>query len=150
MSYIFLAGILIVFFVGFNIGGSTIGPAYGPAVGARAVTKTTAGVLMALFFFLGAWTIGWRVVDTLGKDLLKTSGIFTLQSSLVVLFFIGMALFCGNYFGVPASTSMTAVGSIAGLGLATQSLNWAVLGEIIIWWLVSPAIGFWVSIVCGR
>jgi PiT family inorganic phosphate transporter len=67
-----------------------------------------------------------------------------------VLLFIGIALFIGNYFGVPASTSMTAVGSIAGLGAASGTLAFDVLGRIAIWWIVAPIIGFWVSGVIGR
>jgi PiT family inorganic phosphate transporter len=67
-----------------------------------------------------------------------------------VLFFIGIALLVGNLFGVPASTSMTAVGAIAGLALAGNVLDLAVMGEIVVWWVVSPIIGFWVSLVIGR
>jgi PiT family inorganic phosphate transporter len=137
-------------FVGYNIGGSTTGPAFGPAVGAGTISKTVAAALMSLFFFLGAWTIGRRVVDTLGRELVTNPSVFTLPASITVLFFIGLALFVGNVFGVPASTSMTAVGAIAGLGLASNSLNWAVMGEIVTWWLVAPVVGFWVSAVIGR
>ncbi len=143
-------GVLVAMFVGYNIGGSTTGPAFGPAVGAGTISKTVAAALMSLCFFIGAWTIGRRVVDTLGRDLVTNPDIFTLPASITVLFFIGLALFVGNVFGVPASTSMTAVGAIAGLGLASDALNWAVMGEIVTWWLVAPVIGFWVSAVIGR
>ncbi|ELZ22945.1 phosphate transporter [Haloterrigena salina JCM 13891] len=150
VSVLLLVGILVAVFVGYNIGGATTGPAFGPAVGADAISKTTAGVLMTVFFFVGAWTIGRRVVETLGGDLVYDPGVFTLEASVGVLFFIGVALFIGNFFGVPASTSMTAVGSIAGLALAAGELNWVVMGQIAIWWVVSPFIGFWVSLIIGR
>ncbi|RKD93911.1 inorganic phosphate transporter [Halopiger aswanensis] len=150
VSVLLLVGILVAVFVGFNIGGATTGPAFGPAVGADAISKTVAGLLMAVFFFVGAWTIGRQVVNTLGNELVTDPGVFTLEASVGVLFFIGIALFVGNFFGVPASTSMTAVGSIAGLGLAAGELDWAVMGEIAIWWIVSPFIGFWVSLIIGR
>ncbi|PSQ18301.1 inorganic phosphate transporter [Halobacteriales archaeon QS_8_69_26] len=145
-----VVGIAVALFVGFNIGGSTTGPAFGPAVGADAISKVGAAALMAVFFFVGAWTIGRRVVRTLGEGLITDPGVFTLESSIVVLFFIGGALFVGNYYGVPASTSMTAVGAIAGLGVATDALNWNVMGEIAIWWIVAPIVGFWVSGMIGR
>ncbi|MCF2207943.1 inorganic phosphate transporter family protein [Halobacterium salinarum] len=143
-------GLVVAAFVGFNVGGSTTGPAFGPAVGADALSKPTAAGLMTVFFFIGAWTLGRRVVDTLGTELLRQPGIFTLEASIGVLFFIGLALFVGNYAGVPASTSMTAVGAIAGLGLARDALDVAVMGEIVIWWVVAPVIGFWVSLIIGR
>ena len=145
-----VVGVLVAMFVAYNIGGATTGPAFGPAVGADAVSKTVAAALMGLFFFIGAWTVGRNVVTKLGTELVLDTGVFTLESSIAVLFFIGIALLVGNLFGVPASTSMTAVGAIAGLGLASGVLDLAVMGEIAIWWVVSPIIGFWVSLVIGR
>jgi PiT family inorganic phosphate transporter len=150
ISVLLLVGLLVAMFVGFNVGGSTTGPAFGPAVGADALSKSTAAGLMTAFFFVGAWTLGRRVVDTLGTELVFDPAIFTLEASIGVLFFIGLALFVGNVFGVPASTSMTAVGAIAGLGVARGELNWAVMGEIATWWIVAPVIGFWVSLIIGR
>jgi PiT family inorganic phosphate transporter len=143
-------GIVVALFVGFNIGGATTGPAFGPAVGANAISKTGAAALMAVFFLIGGWTIGRQVVDTLGNELITRPDVFTIESSIVVLFFIGGALFVGNYYGVPASTSMTAVGAIAGLGVATDALSWVVMGEIAVWWIVAPIVGFWVSGMVGR
>ncbi|MFC6768042.1 inorganic phosphate transporter [Natrinema soli] len=145
-----IVGILVAIFVGFNIGGSTTGPAFGPAVGANVITKVMAAGLMSIFFFVGAYTIGPQVVNTLGKDLVTDTSIFTMRSNVAVLFFIGGALFVGNYAGVPASTSMTAVGAIAALGMATGELDLEVLGEIVIWWVVAPITGFWVAGVVGR
>jgi PiT family inorganic phosphate transporter len=143
-------GVLVALFVGYNIGGSTTGPAFGPAVGSDVISKVIAAALMSVFFFVGAITLGRRVVDTLGDELVTSTAIFTLEANVAVLFFIGGALFIGNYAGVPASTSMTAVGAIAGLALAAGELNWTVMGRIMAWWIVAPVIAFWVSGVIGR
>ncbi|WP_181686930.1 inorganic phosphate transporter [Halorhabdus salina] len=150
VEVLLLVGITVALFVGFNIGGATTGPAFGPAVGADAISKTAAAGLMAVFFLVGAWTIGRRVVDTLGSELFTDATVLTMETSIVVLFFIGGALFLGNYYGVPASTSMTAVGALGGLGVATGTLDWAVMGGIAIWWIVAPIVGFWVSGMIGR
>jgi PiT family inorganic phosphate transporter len=143
-------GIVLTLFVGYNIGGSTTGPAFGPAVGAGVVSKVLAALLFAVSFAIGAWTVGRRVVDTLGTELVTSTAIFTLETNVAVLFFIGGALFVGNYAGVPASTSMTAVGAIAGLALAAGELAWPVMGQIVTWWVVAPIVAFWVSGVIGR
>ena len=150
VELLLVVGLVVALFVGYNIGGANTGPAFGPAVGAGVLSKVAAAALMSVFFFVGAWTVGRRVVDTLGQDLLTDPGVFTIETSIIVLFFIGGALFVGNYSGAPASTSMTAVGAIAGLGVATGELDWAVMGEIAIWWIVAPLVGFWISMVVGR
>lgn len=147
---LFVIGILVAGFAGYAIGGTSVGPAFAPAVGANVVTKLTAAALMSVFFSAGAWTIGRRVVDTLGRDIMHDPTVFTLETSVVILFFIGFALTVGNTVGVPASTSMSTVGAIAGLGIATGQLNWAVIGEIAAWWIVSPIVAFWASGVIGR
>ncbi|SDX76570.1 inorganic phosphate transporter [Halopenitus persicus] len=144
-----LVGIVVAAFVGVNIGGSGTGVAFGPAVGSGLISKVGAGALMSAFVLGGGWTIGRRVVDTLGAGLLRGNP-FTLETSIVVLLFVGGALFVSNLFGVPASTSMTAVGAIAGLGIARGTLNGGVALEIVAWWLVAPVVGFWVSAVVGR
>jgi len=144
-----LIGLVVAVFVGYNIGGSTTGPAFGPAVGADVITKTAAAAFMSVFFFIGAFTIGRQVVTTLSEGLVEP-GVFTLETSITVLFFIGFALFVGNLFGVPASTSMTTVGAIGALGYVSGTLDWGELGAIVTWWLVAPLIGFWVCGVIGR
>ncbi|MEF8773536.1 MAG: inorganic phosphate transporter [Halobacteriales archaeon] len=148
-SVLLAGGVVVAAFVGFNIGGSSTGVAFGPAVGSGVVSKLAAGALMAAFAMLGGWTVGRNVVRTLGGELVPSS-LFSMWVSIVVLFFIGLALLVSNLFGVPASTSMTAVGAIAGLGIATGSLDWAWMGRIVSWWLVAPVLAFWVSGVIGR
>ncbi|WP_232686649.1 inorganic phosphate transporter [Halobacterium zhouii] len=149
VSILLLVGLFAAAFVGFNIGGSSTGVAWGPAVGARVTRKTTAAALMTFFVFLGGWTVGRNVIATLGNDIVARSA-FTIEASIVVLVFIGLGMAVANAYGVPVSTSMTAVGAIAGLGLATGTLDLAVLGEIVVWWLVAPVVGFWCGGVIGR
>ncbi|MFB6144564.1 MAG: anion permease [Candidatus Nanohaloarchaea archaeon] len=136
-------------FVGINIGGSSTGVAFGPSVGARLVSKPKAAGLMSLFVFLGGWTVGRNVVETMGGRIVPASQ-FSLTASAVILFFVGLSLLISNLSGVPASTSMTAVGAIAGLGLATNSLNRAVMAKIVSYWLVSPAVAFLAGGAIGR
>ena len=131
---VLVGGVIVACFVAYNIGGATTGPAFGPAVGAGVISKLGAAALMTVCFVAGAWTLGRRVVDTLGEELVHDQAVFTLEASIVILAFIGGALLVGNLSGVPASTSMTAVGAIAGFALAVGELNLAVIGEIVIWW----------------
>ncbi|WEL22278.1 inorganic phosphate transporter [Halorhabdus sp. BNX81] len=149
ISLLLFVGLAAAGFVGFNIGGSSTGVAWGPSVGANVVSKTGAAALMTGFVFLGGWTVGRKVIETLGGDIVPEAA-FSIEASIVVLTFIGLGMLVANLYGVPVSTSMTAVGAIAGLGLATQTLDWAVLGEIAVWWLIAPVVGFWLGSIVGR
>ena len=148
LTGILLVGILASVFVGFNIGGSSTGVTWGPVVGAGLIRKTTAAAVMTFFVFLGGATVGRRVIDTLADDIIEIS--ITLEAGIAVLLFIGLGILVANVFGVPVPTSMTTVGAIAGLGLATGTLNWDTMGRIVAWWIVTPVIGFWVGGVIGR
>ncbi len=142
-------GILVAVFVGYNIGGSSTGVAFGPAVGGRLVRKVTAGVLFTGFALAGAWTVGRNVIDTMSSSIVPASQ-FSPEASVGVLFFTGLSLLISNLYGVPASTSMTAVSAIVGLGLATGTLNAALMFVIVSAWIVAPLVGFASGAVIGR
>ena len=143
------AGVLVAVFVGFNIGGSSTGVAFGPSVGSRLVRKTTAAALFTSFALVGAWTVGRNVIDTMSSSIVPAAQ-FSPIASVGVLFFTGTSLLISNIYGVPASTSMTAVGAIVGLGLATGTLNEALMFTIVSAWIVAPLIGFACGAVIGR
>jgi len=73
---VLVVGVVASIFVGFNIGGSSTGIAWGPAVGAGLIKKATAAGIMTFFVFLGGWTVGRNVMNTL------TEGIITIEISL--------------------------------------------------------------------
>ncbi|TKX77584.1 inorganic phosphate transporter, partial [Halorubrum sp. SD626R] len=58
VEVLLLVGLVVAAFVGYNIGGATTGPAFGPAVGANVISKAGAAALMSVFFFVGAGTHG--------------------------------------------------------------------------------------------
>lgn len=143
-----ITGIAASIFVGFNIGGSSTGIAWGPSTGAGIVSKTTAAGAMTLFALLGGWTVGRNVIDTLAGDVVASP--IPLEAGVAILTFIGLGILAGNLLSVPVPTSMTTVGSIAGLGLATDTLNLATIGRIVSWWILAPFIGFFAGLVVGR
>nr|WP_058365123.1 inorganic phosphate transporter [Haloparvum sedimenti] len=88
VSGLLLIALVAAIFVGFNIGGSSTGVAWGPPVGAQITNKTAAAALMTIFVFLGGWTVGRNVIDTLSGGLVPQS-LFSTEASIVVLGFIG-------------------------------------------------------------
>jgi PiT family inorganic phosphate transporter len=149
VEVLIVVGLLVAVFVGYNIGGSSTGVAFGPAVGSRIVRKVTAGALFTAFAFLGAWTVGRKVIDTMSSRIVDAA-LFTPEASVGVLFFTGLSLLISNIYGVPASTSMTAVGAIVGLGLATDSLNASLMFTILSAWVVAPLFAVFTGILVGR
>ena len=149
VSLLTAAGVVVAVFVGFNIGGSSTGVAFGPAVGSRLVRKATAAGLFVSFGFLGAWTVGRNVIATMSSSIVPAAQ-FTPAASVAVLFFTGASLLISNLYGVPASTSMTAVGAIVGLGLASDTLNQALMFVIVSAWIVAPLLSFATGLVIGR
>ncbi|MFB6164186.1 MAG: anion permease [Haloarculaceae archaeon] len=144
-----VVGLAVAAFVGYNIGGSSTGVAFGPAVGSRIVGKATAGALFTVFALVGAWTVGRNVIHTMSGAIVPASQ-FTPEAAVGVLFFAGLGLLLANVYGVPASTSMTAVGAIVGLGLATGTLNAALMFTIVSAWIVAPLVGFFTGAIVGR
>ena len=144
-----LVGIAVAVFVGFNIGGSSTGVAFGPAVGSRLVGKVTAAALFTSFALLGAWTVGRNVIGTMSDGIVPAAE-FSPVATVGVLLFTGLGLLLANFYGVPASTSMTAVGAIVGLGIATGSLNASLMFTIVSAWIVAPLVGFAVGALVGR
>ncbi|WP_458185751.1 anion permease [Haladaptatus sp. NG-WS-4] len=149
VTALLIVGLFVAAFVGYNIGGSSTGVAFGPAVGSRIIGKVGAAGLFTVFALWGGWTVGRNVIQTM-SDGIVPAGQFTLETSIVVLFFAGFALLISNLFGVPASTSMTAVGAIVGLGLAGDSLNESLMFTIVSAWIVAPLTAFWVGLLIGR
>ncbi|RRJ31488.1 inorganic phosphate transporter [Halocatena pleomorpha] len=142
-------GVLVAIFVGYNIGGSSTGVAFGPVVGSRIVGKAVAAGIFTAFAFGGGWTIGRNVITTMSEGIVPESQ-FTLTASIIVLFFAGGGLLVSNFFGVPSSTSMTAVGAIAGLGVATNSLDEQVMFTIVAAWIIAPFVAVCTGLVIGR
>ena len=149
VTLVVLVGLLVAAFVGYNIGGSSTGVAFGPAVGSRIVGKATAATLFTAFALWGGWTVGRNVIDTMSDGIVPASQ-FTPTAAVVVLFFSGFGLLLANVYGVPASTSMTAVGAIVGLGLASDTLNESLMLTIVSAWIVAPLAGFLLGVVVGR
>ena len=142
-------GLLTAVFVAVNIGGSSTGVCFGPAVGSDLLSMRQGAALMAFFAFLGGVTIGPNVVDTMGRGLVPPEN-FTLAASIAVLLFTGIGLVLSNYLRISASTSQIAVVAIAGMGVALGVLNWGTFGIILTWWILSAIIAFWICVVIGR
>jgi inorganic phosphate transporter, PiT family len=99
----------------------------------------------------GIITYSWKVMDTLGNNILELSAeaalVVVLAQSLVLFIFSSTGL--SQFFVhlgfppipmVPVSSSQVIVGCILGIGLfkGARNINFKVLGEIGLGWIISP------------
>ncbi len=99
----------------------------------------------------GIITYSWKVMDTVGSNILELSSeaalVIVLAESLVLFIFSssGLSQFFVNLGFppiplVPVSSSQVIVGCILGIGLykGARNINFKVLGEIGLAWIISP------------
>jgi inorganic phosphate transporter, PiT family len=108
-------------------------------------------LLGGLAIATGIITYSWKVMDTLGNNILELSAeaalVVVLAQSLVLFIFSSTGL--SQFFVhiglpaipmVPVSSSQVIVGCIIGIGLykGARNINFKVLGEIGLGWIISP------------
>ncbi len=99
----------------------------------------------------GIMTYSWKVMETLGNNILELSAeaafVVVLAQALVLFIFSSTGL--SDFFAnrglpaipmVPVSSSQVIVGCIIGIGLykGARNINFKVLGEIGLAWIISP------------
>jgi PiT family inorganic phosphate transporter len=108
-------------------------------------------LLGGLAIATGIITYSWKVMDTIGSNILELSSegamVVVLAQSIVLFIFSSTGL--SDFFVrhglpaipmVPVSSSQVIVGCILGIGLykGARNINFKVLGEIGLAWIISP------------
>lgn len=150
VSVLILALLVISFIVAFAIGSND--EAMAPAVGARVLTVNAAVLIGGIITVLGAVFMGGGVSEKVGSDLV---GGQAMTSAMVFAILISMALWlllASTTKGLPISTTQCIVGSVIGIALSapllgesgwgSESINWQVVFEILLGWILSPIFGF--------
>jgi PiT family inorganic phosphate transporter len=140
----------ISFLVAFSIGGND--EAMAPAVGARVFTVRVAVAIGGLITIAGAVTLGSNVSEKIGSDMV--SGM-EMSTDMIFAVLISMAiwlLIASISKGLPISTTQCIVGSVLGVAISAPLMgysdwgidvvNWYVVLEVFIGWILSPLIGF--------
>jgi PiT family inorganic phosphate transporter len=119
------AALLVCVYIGWNIGSNDAANAIGPAVGGRVISFRRAACLVAIFAFLGAALEGWKVMETVGEDIVVSSSPSSLSNPLSIFPWATIAAFASAGLWVsiavnskiPVSTSQSVVGAVIGLGI---------------------------------
>lgn len=161
-SYIKTGLILVGAFGAYSLGANNIANVMGVFVSAFHLSDLDLGIftlssnqqlflLGGLAVASGIITYSWKVMQTIGSNILELSSeaalVVVLAQALVLFIFSSTAL--SNLFVktglppipmVPVSSSQVIVGCILGIGLykGARNINFKILGEIGIAWIISP------------
>jgi len=138
--------IVVAIGVGWVMGANDAANSFGDWIGAR-VGKIRTGVALAgTFGLIGALLEGRKVSEVIGKgivppDELASMGISLPMVALAVLLGAFLWLLLATRIGMPASTTHSIVGAVAGVGLAAGTIiRWSVLGRVALSWVMSPLV----------
>jgi len=133
-----------------NIGASGTAAAMGAAYGGGAIRRLRAAVWLAgLCALAGALAGGSRVVTTISEGLIPNA-LMTIDITVIILLSACLSLYYANHFGIPLSTSEVTVGSLVGVGLALSQIYWHTLLIILLAWLLTPLLAFFISYGINR
>ena len=127
----------------------------------NSLKPTTAVIWSGFFNFLGVLmggiTVAMGIVNLLPVELLIDQNVYHSVAMVLSLLLSAIIWNLGTwYFGLPASSSHTLIGSILGVGLAFSMMpeakdgagvNWSKAGEIFASLLISPLFGFGMAVV---
>ncbi|HEX5694015.1 MAG TPA: anion permease [Arenimonas sp.] len=135
-------------YMAMNIGANDVANNVGPAVGARAMSLTTAIAIAAVFEAAGAIIAGGEVVGTIKGGIIDPANIadpgafvWLMMSALLAA---ALWLNLATAIGAPVSTTHSIVGGVLGGGIAAAGwgvANWGTMGSIAASWVVSPLMG---------
>ena len=134
----------------FGNGANDVANSYATSIAARTLNMATAGVLAAITEFVGAVAMGARVTDTIKNGIISIDRFDGKPGALMLAMGcaeIGSAtwLMFATSVGFPVSTTQTVVGSLIGVGFASQaSINWGwekgSVSQVAASWGIAPLI----------
>lgn len=141
--------ILLAIFFAINMGGSGIAPVFSAEYGAGVISKRTASILFAIFVLLGAYLLGFRVVQVISRGLIEAEYL-DHTAAIIIFTATTISLFLSNMFKIPASTSQITVFSIVGYGFYFNAVKWEIFKKMVPLWLVLPVFAFILTFIVGR
>ena len=112
-------------------------------VGAGHLSVFSAALIGGLSIGLGILTLSKRVMETVGKKLVRLDPF----SALVVLLAEAITVHIYTFIGVPVSTSQAVIGAVLGVGIVKgiSTVSGSTLVNILIAWLLTPAVAGFIA-----
>lgn len=120
-------------YLGWALGANDAANVFGTAVASRIISFRKAALLCSVAVVAGAVLQGEAGIRTLSGLTEQTTATLLVVSVTAALSVTAMTV-----LGLPISTSQAVVGSIIGVGLATNAMHWGSLGKVVICWIATP------------
>jgi PiT family inorganic phosphate transporter len=97
---------------------------------------------------LGTAMGGWRVIKTLGVNMLKLEPIHGFAAETTA----ALTIFVSSHYGLPVSTTHVIATSIMGVGATKRfsAVRWGLAGKIVMAWIFTLPICFFVGLVIAE
>ena len=146
---ILLMFLIMAIVIAFAIGGND--ETFSCVWGSKTLNMRQTLIFATIFAILGAFILGAAVSKTIGKKMLYIE--ITTAVVLTILISTAIWLILASALGLPISTTHATIGAIIGIGIFIgrgTGVNWAIILEMSIWWILSPIIGFVVTYVAYK
>lgn len=147
-SIFIVAAAVLGGYMALNIGANDVANNVGPAVGANAMTMTTALIIAAVFESAGALLAGGDVVSTISKGIIDPAAVESAEvfvwAMMAALVSSALWVNLATWVGAPVSTTHSVVGGVMGAGIAAagfSAVNWVTMSQIAASWVISPVLG---------
>lgn len=125
-------------YMAFSAGSNSLAKAVGPVVGAGILSANQAAIMGGLCMALGAFFVGHRLMQTIGREI---TPLDPLKATLVELV-CGSILLVASHAGVPISLAETVTCSVIGFGIAHAGVSHTAgnkhLKKIYVMWPICP------------
>ena len=131
-----IAVLISAAYVSFSLGANDVGNAIGPLLSRFPDHGPWLALLGGLAMAVGAWTLGSRVSETVGRNITPLDYSGALAAQFAAAF--GVHVF--TLMGIPVSTSQAVVGGVIGVGLTkgAGAVSSRKISEIVIGWVATP------------
>jgi len=132
-------------YVAYTWGANDVANSIGVLAGAEIIPIKIGIILGGAAIVLGIVTWGYKVIETIGSEIIHLSPIMALSAQLAS----SINVHVYTLMGIPVSTSHSIVGAICGVGLVKgiRVLNIHIMRDIILCWVTTPFVSGVISFV---
>lgn len=153
LLWILILGFIFGFFLAFGVGANDVANSFGTSVGSKVLTLRQACILATIFEILGAILMGFKVSNTVRKEIFDVEMYAGFEKELMLGFLaalIGSAIWniVATFFRWPVSGTHSIIGAVVGFTFVARGFyaaKWKMLGQIVASWFVSPILSGFIS-----